>query len=185
MGILLERKAQISNVTSAHGCASALAHLLVLAIMFFMLASLRSPAVAEPVITVSLGGANTRLQITRSMLQDMPETNYTTSTVWTEAVDTYTGVLLYDFLEALSVDVTTQNGQIVFKALDDYKVLLPFADIDRVAPMIAFLKDDAVLSLRDQGPFWLIWPYDLSSQYRTEAIYARSIWHIVSMDIEF
>lgn len=186
MPVLIERKAHLCDAKPVSGYRPSCASLLVLAIICFISAAgLRSPALAEPVITVTLNGANTQLKLTRSMLNDMPTTRYTTSTVWTEEENTYTGVLLYDFLEALSVDMTPQNGQVIFSALDNYTAVLPFSDIDRSAPMIAFLRDDAALPLRSQGPFWLIWPYDLSNKYRTETIYARSIWHIVSIDIEY
>lgn len=186
MPLLIAHNARPCDAKQVSGSRISCAYLLILIIICFIsITGLRSPALAEPVISVTLNNANTQLKLTRSMLSDMPTTSYTTSTVWTEEENTYTGILLYDFLEALSVDMTQENGQVVFRALDNYKAILPFSYIDRSAPMIAFLRDGAALSRRSQGPFWLIWPYDLSSRYRTETIYALSIWHIVSLDVEF
>jgi len=178
-------KTHIGSAKYAISRARPLERMAALAVLLLMLVSIKSPAIADPTITVTLSATGTQVHLTRDTLQDLPMTTYTTSTVWTDTVDTYAGVLLYDVLKTLSVDMAAQNGQIVFKAADDYQVILRFVDIDKTAPMIAFLRNDAVIPPRTQGPFWLIWPYDLSSHYRTETIYAHSIWHIVSMDIEF
>jgi len=43
---------------------------------------------------------------------------------------------------------------------------------------VATRMDGKVMAVRDKGPYWLVYPYDEDTRYRTEAIYARSIWQL-------
>jgi hypothetical protein len=39
------------------------------------------------------------------------------------------------------------------------------------------------MSVRDKGPLWVIYPYDAVPEYKSERIYARSIWQLVSIEV--
>jgi hypothetical protein len=34
------------------------------------------------------------------------------------------------------------------------------------------------MPVRDKGPLWILHPYDAKPEYRTEAIYSKSIWQL-------
>jgi hypothetical protein len=38
------------------------------------------------------------------------------------------------------------------------------------------------MSIREKGPLWLVYPYDLNKAYQSETIYSRSIWQLVRID---
>ena len=39
------------------------------------------------------------------------------------------------------------------------------------------------MTLRAQGPLWIVYPYDAAEAYRTKVIYARSIWQLDRLHI--
>jgi hypothetical protein len=68
-------------------------------------------------------------------------------------------------------------------AVNDYLVEVPVTDAVDGGPIIAYAVDGAQMSLRDKGPLWLIYPYDSDAKYRTEEIYARSIWQLDRINV--
>lgn len=118
------------------------------------------------------------------LLATLPQTDYVTATVWTDAVNHYTGVLLRDILRHAGIDPAAGPGTVTVTALDGYSASLPFAEIDVVAPMLAFLRNGAPMPLRAQGPFWLLFPYDDDPAFHTETTYARSVWQVSRILVE-
>lgn len=109
-----------------------------------------------------------------AMLRSLDVTSFDTSTIWTEGVSRYEGVRLSILLQAVGAEGETLTA----KALNDYSVTFPVAEVETSAPIIAFLRDGLPMSVRDKGPLWVIYPYDDSPAYRTEMVYARSIWQL-------
>lgn len=116
-------------------------------------------------------------------LTELSKTEYTTSTVWTESLDRFSGVLLWDMLAHLGVDPEGWNGQITLEAIDGYSATLGPAHVDQTAPLLAILRNGRPMPLRERGPFWLIFPYDAEPAFRNETIYALSVWQIAQMSI--
>lgn len=132
---------------------------------------------------VILPDSDTPTTLSRDDLAELPGAEYRTSTVWTDAVHQYSGVLLRDILASFSVDVDDGTGEVLLTAMDGYSATLPFHKITETAPMIAFLRDGEPMPRRGQGPFWLIFPYDEDPAFRQESIYALSIWQIEEIQI--
>lgn len=112
----------------------------------------------------------------------LPISEYETSTVWTESVDRYAGVLLIDLLRHLGFDPAV--GTVSVYAIDGYSAVINSNIISEQAPLLAFLRNDIPMSIRNQGPIWLIFPYDSDQKYRTETIYAMSVWQIRSLRVQ-
>lgn len=102
-----------------------------------------------------------------------------TSSIWTEGVHRYEGVLLYDLVQALDLGQATLR----FHALNDYEVEMPAEDATEEAPLLSFRVDGALLSVRDKGPVWLIYPFDSDAAYRTDTIFARSVWQLDRIEV--
>lgn len=128
--------------------------------------------------------AQTRLEFDMDGLSGLPLTEFSTSTVWTESVDRYTGVLLRDLLLAAGIDPAGGAGKVTIEALDGYSASLGFEDITTVAPMLAFLRNGARMPLRAQGPFWMIFPFDDDPAFQNETTYARSVWQVTRLRVE-
>lgn len=122
--------------------------------------------------------AGDTLQFDRAQLAALPQTSFTTSTTWTSGTPTFTGVLLKDLISAIGATGRT----ITLTAKNDYTVTLPMTDVGEDAPLIAYLMDGQPMSLRDKGPVWMVYPYDLNDKYRTEQTYSRSIWQLTTLE---
>ncbi|WP_287434919.1 molybdopterin-dependent oxidoreductase [Maritimibacter sp.] len=113
------------------------------------------------------------------MLADIGETTFSTTTIWTEGEQSFTGVELEDLLDALGVD----EGMLEARALNDYMVEIPVSDAVEGGPIIAYLRNGEPMSVRDKGPLWIVYPYDLNTDYASELIYSRSIWQLDRIEV--
>ncbi len=131
----------------------------------------------EPVLTVTHGGTATALDM--DALQSMESTEFETTTTWTEGVQTFKGVSLADFLATFEVS----EGTLKATAINDYAVEIPVSDAVEGGPMIAYMRNDAPMSVRDKGPLWIVYPFDASPDYQSEVIYSRSIWQLDRIEV--
>jgi hypothetical protein len=140
-------------------------------------AELARPA-GEIILTVSGAIAETNAEAVAEfdldMLKAMPVTTFSTTTIWTEGAHEFTGVSLDDFAAALGMTGATLKAT----AINDYAIEVPLSDAVEGGPIIAYHLDGEPMSVRDKGPLWLIYPFDLNSDYQSEVIYSRSIWQL-------
>lgn len=126
----------------------------------------------DAVLTVT--HANQVVTLDMETLQAMDNVKFETSTIWTEGVQTFTGVSLSVFLRALDVS----GGTLKATAINDYSVEIPLDDAVEGGPIIAYLRNGAPMSVRDKGPLWIVYPFDADPAYQSEVIYSRSIWQL-------
>ena len=132
----------------------------------------------EPLLTVTgnigLTNQGDAAVFDQTMLEAMDPVIITTSTIWTEGVQTFTGVPLAQLVELLGA----QGEVMMATAINDYTVEIPREDWVENGPVVAFLNNGEPMSIRDKGPLWIIYPYDDNPDYQTEVIYSRSIWQL-------
>jgi len=107
-------------------------------------------------------------------LQDIGTESFVTTTIWTDGPHEFTGVPLYALMQHLGIT----DQEIRAYALNDYSVLIPASDARPGGPILAFSQDGAPIPRRLKGPLWIVYPYDSSPEFRSEKIYARSIWQL-------
>ncbi|WP_245216243.1 molybdopterin-dependent oxidoreductase [Sagittula salina] len=115
-----------------------------------------------------------------AMLRDLGESTFATETIWTPGMRRFSGVQLKDLLEAVEAEGTTIEAF----AINDYRVEIPVADAVEGGPIIAYEMDGALMSRREKGPLWVLYPFSSSGDYRTEVIYSRSIWQLDRMIVQ-
>jgi len=108
------------------------------------------------------------------MLKAMPSTRFSTTTIWVEGSQDFTGVSLKHVLKVAGIETATIEAV----ALNDYKVEIPVDSIEDDAPIIAYEMNGKKMSSRDKGPLWIVYPYESDPKYRTEVVYSRSIWQL-------
>lgn len=113
------------------------------------------------------------------MLRALGEVSFATSTPWTDGVQEFTGVPLQALTEALGVT----GGSIKAAAINDYAIDIPVSDAVEGGPILAYLQNGEPMSVRDKGPLWVVYPYDLNEAYQAEVIFSRSIWQVVRLDV--
>jgi hypothetical protein len=114
-----------------------------------------------------------------ALLDSLPQHGFETSTIWTEGVDRYDGVLLVDLLAAVGATGATVRAT----ALNDYRIDFPVDEAQADGPLLAYRTNGDFMSVRDKGPVWLIYPYDDADRYRSEETYAQSIWQLDRIEI--
>lgn len=114
-----------------------------------------------------------------AMLQAMEPVTITTTTIWTEGPQEFTGVRLKALLDSISAG----GKPVEAHALNDYFTEIPVEDITDTGPIVAYAQNGNLLSVRDKGPLWIVYPYDEDARWRSEVIYTRSIWQLNSIDV--
>lgn len=143
------------------------------------------PEGPEGKVILTVSGPVTRtnsgdeMQYDLAMLREIGVESFATSTIWTDGVRAFTGVPLH----AVLADVGVTSGVIRATAVNDYSVDIPVSEALDGAALIAFEMDGKPMSLRDKGPLWIVYPYDLSPIYRSEINYTRSIWQLERLSI--
>lgn len=132
----------------------------------------------EPVLHIFIGD-NAPIVQTDADLAALPQVEFTTTTIWTEGEMTFAGPPLSKLLEALGV----ADADLEMTAVNDYKVRIPREAIESDAPIIANRIDGKKFGVRQKGPLWVVFPYDASEQYRSETVFAYSIWQLTSIRV--
>ena len=133
-------------------------------------------------VTGNIGVTNdgTNAEFDLDMLRALGRHVVRTRTPWTEGVSTFEGPLLRDVLAAVGA-----RGRVVRAvALNDYKVDIPATDYAVNDVIVAYSLDDRVLSVREKGPLWVIYPWDDVPDLRGEVTYARSIWQMTRITVQ-
>ena len=125
-----------------------------------------------PVLTITTA-AGTH-QLGAEELRSFPVTEFETTTIWTEGPQSFAGVRVTDLLERLGVS----SGHMILTAANGYQIRLPVADFDPAGAIIAYDRNGSAMTLRDKGPLWLVYPYDSDPRFRSEIVYANSIWQL-------
>ena len=114
-----------------------------------------------------------------ALLETFGTASFQTSTQWTEDVSEFKGISLHRLLEKIGADPTAME----VVAINEYQVDVPASDAIEGGPILAWQQSGKLLSVREKGPLWLIYPYDASEIYRTDEIYARSVWQVVQINL--
>lgn len=138
---------------------------------------------AAPLLTITGNISNytegKSAKLDREMINNLAQTSIVTSTIWTDGVSEFRGVLLKDLLEYVGAEGTTIQAS----AINDYAISIPFTDATDPGPIVVILIDGKEISVREKGPLWIIYPYDLDAEFRTEVRYSRSIWQLDRLEV--
>ena len=113
------------------------------------------------------------------MLKKIGMVTFSTSTPWTKGVQTFTGVPLNQLL----IHTGAAPTRLKVAAINEYQVEVPASDAVDGGPILAWEQSGKLLSAREKGPLWLIYPFDQKSEYRTEEIHSRAVWQVVQIEL--
>lgn len=119
------------------------------------------------------------INFTLDEIKALPGTEFVTNTIWTKGQRLFRGVSLHSFLD----HVGSTGTKLKATAANDYSVEIPVSDAVENGPIIAYEMDEKALTIRDKGPLWIVYPYDHDPKYQTEAVYSRSIWQLVAIEV--
>ncbi len=133
------------------------------------------PALAQSpmaLLVTASASSSEPLELSLADLDAMEQVTFRTTTIWTDGEVTFSGVPLASVLAGLD------GASVEMVALNDYKVVMPMEAVQATAPIVATRMDGAPMSVRDKGPYWVVFPYDEGPEYQTETIYSYSIWQL-------
>ena len=144
--------------------------------------SLQAPAGAV-VLTVSgrIKSANEggRALFDMPMLEAFAQHTINTRTPWFTQARRFTGPLLRDVLSAAGA----QGQSLRLVALNDYRVDMPFDDVQRFDVILVRLLDDKPMNVRDKGPVMVMYPFDSRPELRRATYYGRCAWQLSTIEV--
>ena len=128
------------------------------------------------VVDGMIGACNDPLEVRldRVMIEALPHREIKTENPWDTGITSYEGVLLRDLMKYVKAKGTTAS----FVALNDYSSEIPLADIDKIDVILAYRRGGEYLSVRDKGPFFVVFPFTDVPALKTEARYGQSVWQV-------
>lgn len=108
-------------------------------------------------------------------LSEFPQTEIATELPWLEGVTSFTGVQVSDIFEHIKMPIPKT---MTFVALNDYQIEVVVEDIENYQPIIANRKNGKIMTVRDKGPFWLIFPLSQYPEINNTDYHAKMIWQL-------
>jgi hypothetical protein len=112
-------------------------------------------------------------------LEKLNVVSFETSTIWTEGQMTFSGPTLASVLSLVGAG----GGDLLLQAVNDYEVTFPISRASSDAPIIVTRVNDKPFSIKEKGPLWVVFPYDCGPEFRTELIYAVSVWQLTQITV--
>jgi hypothetical protein len=139
---------------------------------------------AGPTLTVegSINGSSGmgELQLERSELEALGTVVVETRTPWHDGPVTFEGVSLHVLMDHVGAAGETVKAI----ALNDYSSVIPLSDFEEHGVILAFKSDGEYMSVRNNGPYFIIYPYDSSPDLQAQKYYARSVWQVTRLVVE-
>ena len=136
----------------------------------------------EPVLTISgrINGGEGSVALERSAIEALGVVSIETHTPWNEGLVRFEGVPLDVLMEHAKAE-----GEIAtVVALNDYSSEVPFSDFSEHQVILAVKRNGQYMPVDDQGPFFIIYPYDSDEALQTQVYYGRSVWQVKEIVVE-
>ncbi|MDW8316172.1 MAG: hypothetical protein RMK64_14470 [Rhodovarius sp.] len=110
----------------------------------------------------------------RAVLDASPREVLRTHTPWTRGPQLFEGRPLLPLLpEAL-----LRAPLLVAVGLDDYRAEIPAEDVQRHGLFLAWRRNGVLLTVRDRGPFWLLYPWSARPGLDLPLFHRRAVWQL-------
>lgn len=130
--------------------------------------------------TLATPNVNGTAQFDLAMLEALAGRKAVTETPWTEGKVEFSGPLLRAVLEAAGAKGKT----LLVRAINDYFAEVPMDDARGLDTILASRMNGKVMSVRDKGPLFLIYPFDLDPKLYNEKYFSRSVWQIKEIEVK-
>ena len=163
-------------------------HVVTSALFLILLAPLANalePVKGEPLLEISGNISTSNTKDGKAVFDIEALTAFTvteiyTKTPWTDGLMHFEGVLLKDLMKSLGAEGKTLKAT----AINDYTVSIPVEDILKHDVILAYKMNGKIMSIRDKGPLWIIYPWTDTPALQTELFHSRSIWQLNKISIE-
>jgi len=115
----------------------------------------------------------------REMIEALGAASIRTSSAWTDGVQLFEGVPLKAVLDRVGATGTSMTAS----ALNEFEITIPFEDL-KFSPLLATKAEGRLLTIRDKGPLWIIYPRDDHEELRDNRYESRWVWQLNRLHIE-
>lgn len=119
-------------------------------------------------------------------LLKLPRSSIKTQTAWTEGVHHFEGIALTDVLKKANIVAGSFPSETLLRltAWNDYIVDIPLRDAVDYKTLIAAFMDGKRLTIKDKGPYWLVYPRDDHSELQDSRYDHRWSWQLKELTIK-
>jgi len=132
-------------------------------------------AVTEPVVLEVNGRVPASRRFTLADLAALGAAHVRTSTLWTDGVHDFEGVLARKVIEAAGAK---SSRNVIARGLNDYTATIPLSDFLDYDVILAWSMDGVPLTRRDKGPLWIVYPRDAHAELADERLEHRWVWQL-------
>lgn len=136
----------------------------------------------EPILTVTGHITNKNAadgaEFDLPMLEALKGRKATVKTPWTEGEVEFSGPYLRAVLDAAGATGT----KMIIKAINDYSAEMPMEDA-KLDVILAVRMNGEIMSVRDKGPSFVIYPFDEDKSLYNEKYFSRSVWQIKEIEV--
>ncbi len=118
-------------------------------------------------------------QFDLEMLEALQGRSGSMETPWTAGKVTFSGPLFRAVLDAAGAHGSTLK----VVALNDYAAEMPVQDAAALDTILATRMDGEVMSVREKGPLFLVYPFDKDAALYNEKYFSRSVWQIKAIEV--
>ncbi|EPE2650055.1 putative pterin-binding protein [Vibrio fluvialis] len=146
------------------------------AVLLVWFASMSGFASTDTILTVDNHGR--KAQFSLEQLLTHADKEIVTNTPWTDDNTKFVGVSAKQLLNMIGVS----KADLKVTALNNYWSTIPYDDIEKYNPLFAVKKNDDVMSIRDKGPIWVIYPLSEFNEVNNEVLHSRMVWQVSQVE---
>jgi hypothetical protein len=113
------------------------------------------------------------------MLMELAGRQAVMATPWTMGRTRFDGPLLKSVLDA----VGAHGSRLIIRDLDDNAVELPLGDAVDLRTMLALKMNGDFMPPRDEGPLFLVYPFDSNPELYNETYFSRSLARVKEIEV--
>jgi hypothetical protein len=152
----------------------------IIATAFIFFSAFVVPVFAQGVPAVTITSPSGTVTFTRDQLETMGLVSIKTATPWNSGIVNFEGVPL-----ALLLDKANAKGATAtVSALNDYSVDVPTADFAQFGVILAVKRNGSYMPVDDQGPFFVMYPFDSNATLRGQPFYGRAVWQVKAIAVQ-
>jgi hypothetical protein len=114
-----------------------------------------------------------------AMLEALGKASFSTRSELSDVPQLFEGFPLRALLER----VGAQGKSLRASALNDYVAVIPIEDL-KFEPIIATKMEGRILTIRDKGPLWIVYPKDSHKVLQDSKYDARWVWQLNKLHVE-
>jgi len=149
-------------------------------VLVFVLGAIFSGVIyAQTILTVASATGDSVKAFSLQELHEFDQITVKTSNEFVDGEKVFQGPLIRDILERCRA---LGALHVVFTAANDYQVEVNVNEFKKYDAILALSMDGELLSRRDKGPIWVIYPMSDHVELRDPVYNSRLIWQLVKLE---